>query len=103
MEKMKTQLVFMKKAKMLNFKESTVSSGDKRHQMPKPDKLVNKVRLLYGKKNYFRLGDNTNRLRNLQENKFAYKQDEDDIVEQITRLTILKWVIWNGMDNRRKV
>ena len=28
-------------AKMLNFKESTVSSWRQRHQMPKPDKLVN--------------------------------------------------------------
>ena len=29
------------KLKLLNFKESTVSSWRQRHQMPEPDKLVN--------------------------------------------------------------
>ena len=67
-------------AKMLNFKESTVSSWRQRHQMPKPDKLVNGGKTtLWKTKTILDWAGNTNRLRNLQENKFAYKQDEDNI------------------------
>ena len=50
-------------AKLLNFKESTVSSWRQRHQMPKPDKLVNN--------NFGSLWSSYS---------FAYKQ-EDDTVE----------------------
>ena len=47
--------------------------------MPKPDKLVNNGKTPLENQNYFNWASNTNRLRNLQENKFAYKQDEDNI------------------------
>ena len=68
-------------AKLLNFKESTVSSWRQRHQMPKPDKLVNGGKTaLWKKSTILNWAKNTNRLRNMQENSFAYKQ-EDDIVE----------------------
>ena len=67
-------------AKMLNFKESTVSSWRQRHQMPKPDKLVNGCKSpLWKTKTILDWASNTNRLRNLQENNFAYKQEEDNI------------------------
>ena len=67
-------------AKMLNFKESTVSSWRQRHQMPKPDKLVNGGKTpLWKTKTVLDWASNTNRLRNLQENKFAYKQDDNNI------------------------
>ena len=68
-------------AKLLNFKESTVSSWRQRHQMPKPDKLVNGGKTaLWKKSTILNWAKNTNRLRNMQENSFAYKQ-EDDTVE----------------------
>ena len=67
-------------AKLLNFKESTVSSWRQRHQMPEPDKLVNGGKDCFMKKTILNWAKNTNRLRNMQENSFAYKQ-EDDIVE----------------------
>ena len=67
-------------AKMLNFKESTVSSWRQRHQMPKPDKLVNNGKTpLWKTKTILDWAKNTNRLRNMQEDKFAYKQEDDKI------------------------
>ena len=85
-------------AQMLNFKESTVSSWRQRHQMPKPDKLVNGGKTpLWKTKTVLDWATNTNRLRNLQENKFAYKQDKDKIDEDNSLNTYeVSDLEWNG-------
>tara|TARA_B100000287_G_scaffold435329_1_gene503112 strand:- start:3343 stop:3654 length:312 start_codon:yes stop_codon:yes gene_type:complete len=85
-------------AKLLNFKESTVSSWRQRHQMPKPDKLVNGGKTaLWKKSTILNWAKNTNRLRNMQENSFAYKQ-EDDTVELNNSLEDFQVgdLDWNG-------
>lgn len=67
-------------AKMLNFKESTVSSWRQRHQMPKPDKFVNGGKTPLWKTNTILVwAKNTNRLRNMQESNFAYKQESGNV------------------------
>lgn len=67
-------------AKLLNFKESTVSSWRQRHQMPKPDKFVNGGKTaLWKKSTILSWAKNTNRMRNMQENSFAYKQEDDNV------------------------
>ena len=67
-------------AKLLNFKESTVSSWRQRHQMPKPDKLVSGGKTaLWKKSTILSWAKNTNRMRNMQENSFAYKQEDDNV------------------------
>ena len=84
-------------AKMLNFKESTVSSWRKRHQMPKPDKLVNGGKTpLWKTKTILDWASNTNRLRNLQENNFAYKQEEDNIENDSLQNYEVSDLEWNG-------
>ena len=85
-------------AKLLNFKESTVSSWRQRHQMPEPDKLVNGGKTaLWKKSTILNWAKNTNRLRNMQENSFAYKQ-EDDTVELNNSLDDFEVgdLDWNG-------
>ena len=84
-------------AKMLNFKESTVSSWRQRHQMPKPDKLVNGRKTpLWKTKTILDWASNTNRLRNLQENNFAYKQEEDNIENDSLQNYEVSDLEWNG-------
>tara|TARA_A100001201_G_scaffold95490_1_gene82669 strand:+ start:937 stop:1269 length:333 start_codon:yes stop_codon:yes gene_type:complete len=85
-------------SKMLNFKESTVSSWRQRHQMPKPDKMVSGGKTpLWKKKTILDWAKNTNRLRNMQTDSFAYKQ-EDDTVSFETSLDDFQVgdLEWNG-------
>jgi len=84
-------------AKMLNFKESTVSSWRQRHQMPKPDKVVNGGKTpLWKTKTILDWASNTNRLRNLQENKFAYKQEDDTVEDNSLENFQVSDLEWNG-------
>jgi len=84
-------------ANLLNFKESTVSSWRQRHQMPKPDKMVSGGKTpLWKKKTILDWADGTGRLRNMQEDKFAYNTDDDNISTNSLEDFNIGDLEWNG-------
>ena len=84
-------------AQLLNFKESTVSSWRQRHQMPKPDRMVSGGKIpLWKKKTIMDWAGQTNRLRNLQKDKFASTVDSDNINTSSLEDFKVEELDWNG-------
>ena len=84
-------------SQLLNFKESTVSSWRQRHQMPKPDRMVSGGKIpLWKKKTIMEWAGQTNRLRNLQEDKFANNTDDDNINTSSLEDFKVSELDWNG-------
>jgi len=84
-------------SQLLNFKESTVSSWRQRHQMPRPDRMVSGGKIpLWKKKTIMEWAGQTNRLRNLQEDKFANNTDDDSINTSSLEDFKVSELDWNG-------